>query len=81
LSAARLAGAVHAMPARLGTKALADGDLRAGGTDRTAKRAGRAVPARPAVQHPRARLRLIVPIVDVLHKVSLRIVTMPIQSQ
>ncbi|MFE2427637.1 slipin family protein [Streptomyces sp. NPDC059373] len=38
-------------------------------------RFGRLVGARPA------GLRFIVPIVDVLHRVSLRIVTMPIQSQ
>jgi regulator of protease activity HflC (stomatin/prohibitin superfamily) len=38
-------------------------------------RLGRALGARPPV------LRVIIPFVDVLHRVSLRIITMPIQSQ
>ena len=55
---------------------------RAGGEDRQAVRAGRAVPARPGASASREPgLRLIIPFVDVLHRVSLRIVTMPIQSQ
>ena len=54
----------------------------AGGADRQAVRAGRAVPVRPGASGPAdPGLRLIIPLVDVLHRVSLRIVTMPIQSQ
>ena len=49
--------------------------------DRQAVRARGAVPARPGGRHAEPGLRPIIPLIDVLHRVSLRIVTMPIQSQ
>ncbi len=45
----------------------------------TTASSGRAAPSRSGERAP--GLRIIIPFVDVLHRVSLRIVTMPIQSQ
>ena len=51
------------------------------GSDRQAVRAGGAIPPRPGGGGPGARPASILPLIEVLRRVSLRIVTMPIQSQ